>query len=409
MRTMRTDSGGGALRVLWLTQNYHPSPGGMAQSCDRIVRGLREAGVEIDLVHLVRGSGGPMVVRRRSGRDLRCPMQPDGAHALNALWSVLAGGGEAAPYSHVVAFGGVYPLLAGPVYAAWLGCPLVTLIRGNDFDAAVFDLKRRALLVDALERSVRVCAVSQDKVDKIRALAPGITVEWTPSGIDLGEWAPLPSDRERAGAAREVLAAGGRRVLGLFGEIKRKKGALLFLEALVASGHAGRFHLLLVGEAEAPVLDWLDQRGREIAFSVFPFTERFGLLRHYLSCDMVVLPSLYDGLPNVLLEAGALEVPFIAAATGGMADFLEDGAHGFLFAPGDPHGCREAIHRAAHAPDAALRARGSACRRLVEDRLTATHERDRYLEVLHGSRAASSAPGSADRRSLAGLARGRRG
>ena len=37
-----------------------------------------------------------------------------------------------------------------PVFAAWLGVPLITLIRGNDFDAAVFSTRRRPILDDAL-------------------------------------------------------------------------------------------------------------------------------------------------------------------------------------------------------------------------------------------------------------------
>ena len=43
-----------AHRVLWLTGHYPPSRGGMAQSCDRIVRGLRAAGAEVDVAHLTR-------------------------------------------------------------------------------------------------------------------------------------------------------------------------------------------------------------------------------------------------------------------------------------------------------------------------------------------------------------------
>ena len=43
--------------------------------------------------------------------------------------------------THVVAFGGFVPLLAAPTYAAWLNVPLVTLLRGNDFDLGLFDAR----------------------------------------------------------------------------------------------------------------------------------------------------------------------------------------------------------------------------------------------------------------------------
>ena len=53
----------------------------------------------------------------------------------------------------MVAFGGFVPLLAAPTYAAWLNVPLVTLLRGNDFDLGLFTPGRRAILCEALERA----------------------------------------------------------------------------------------------------------------------------------------------------------------------------------------------------------------------------------------------------------------
>ena len=89
----------------------------------------------------------------------------------------------------MVAFGGSRPIAAGPVYAAWLDVPLLTLIRGNDFDAAVFSAQRRPILDEAITRSALVCAVSRDKAEKIAALHPDTPVRWIPNGID---WATGP-------------------------------------------------------------------------------------------------------------------------------------------------------------------------------------------------------------------------
>jgi hypothetical protein len=41
-----------SFRVLWITQNYPPSKGGMSESCDRIVYNLRQSGLVIDVLHL---------------------------------------------------------------------------------------------------------------------------------------------------------------------------------------------------------------------------------------------------------------------------------------------------------------------------------------------------------------------
>src|ERR1051325_10431889 len=156
------------LRLLWLTENYFPGRGGMAQSCDRIVHSLRKAGVVVDLAHLSDRAAKPKVETRQPGRDIVCPLGNDPSHALNELWNLLAKDGPS--FTHVVAFGGSLPLLAAPVFSAWLGTPLITLLRGNDFDTAIFSPKRADVLREALRQSARVCVVSRDKVKKIEAL-----------------------------------------------------------------------------------------------------------------------------------------------------------------------------------------------------------------------------------------------
>src|SRR6185369_4714579 len=145
-------------RLLWLTENYPPDRGGMSVSCDRIVRGLRRAGVHVDVVHLDRGF-------------------PDAAHTINTTWNRIRA--SAAECTHVVAFGGYLPMLAAPAYAAWLDRPLVTLIRGNELDAG-------------LRRSAAVCTVTSEHAEKIAALyAPlykGIAPRVIANGIDFDLW-----------------------------------------------------------------------------------------------------------------------------------------------------------------------------------------------------------------------------
>jgi len=381
-----------ALRLLWLTENYHPSRGGMAQSCDRIVHGLRELGVAVDLVHFTRHLEAPKIESKRRGRYIGFPLDDDPSHGLNCLWNLLDADPERVSLTHVVAFGGVLPLLAGPVYAAWLGLPLVTLIRGNDFDAGVFTPKRSDIVAGALGRSAKICCVSRDKVAKIRALHPGADVVWTPNGIDLAEWEPLPSDLRRAARWREEHVEPGRRVLGMIGQIKRKKGGLFFLEALAASGYADRFHLLFVGDLDEDVTGWLAANEGSVAHSIHPFADRYELLAHYMACDMAVIPSFYDGLPNVLLEAAGLGLPFIASTAGGMGDLLVDGEHGYLFHPGDLHGCRRAIMHAADASGEELRSLGERCRAMVAAEYTSLAEAERYRAIFRDIRPSAVAP-----------------
>jgi glycosyltransferase involved in cell wall biosynthesis len=380
------------LRPLWVTETYPPSRGGMAQSCDRIVHALRASGVEIDVVHLSRRTERWSRETRLGGSDLLWPVTDDAEHALRCLWEQLAEESLRPSWTHVVAFGGLLPLLAAPVYAALLGLPLVTLLRGNDLDLGLFSLRRLGLLERALPRSRRVCVVSRDARAKVAALFPGVETEVIPNGIDLAAWRPLAADRAQAAEWRRRTVSPGRRVLGIFGQIKPKKGGLFFLEALAASGLAERFHLLFVGDLGEEVAGWLaSERGALVAHSVEPHVDRYALLARYPACDLVVLPSFYDGMPNVLVEAMALGVPLLAARTGGMADILIDGESGWLFAPGDGEGCRQALASVAATTDRELAAMGERCRRVAHERFGHQDERDRYRAVLEKTGAGPSA------------------
>ncbi len=360
-------------RVLWLTEHYPPSRGGMAESCDRIVRGLRGAGTEVDVAHLTRRDRPWSATREYGGRLLTASLGDNPEHALRRLWTELAG----EEYTHVVAFGGTYAMLAAPVLAAWLRAPLVTCLRGNDFDTGVFSLRRREAVLTALRASARVCVVARSHGPLVSALVPEAAVTWVTNGIDTANWEILPSERSSAQQWRASAVKPGRRVLGLVGQLKNKKGVGFLLDALLASGHADAFHLLLVGEVE----DGVGERLAGAACSRMPFLERYDLPGVYAACDLVALPSFYDGLPNVALEAAALGVPLLASDAGGLADLADDEI-GFTFPAGDPHACRTAIDRAARATGEQLAKLGAAAGERVRRDFTPAAETAGYLAVL---------------------------
>ena len=351
----------------------------MAESCDRIVHALRSAGIQVDIAHLSRRATDWRVDTKQNGRDLICPIADDEADTMNRLWNLLARENR---FSHVVAFGGALPLTAAPVYAVWLNVPLITLLRGNDFDVAIFTPRRADILREALRQSACVCVVSRDKEQKINALSPDVRTTWIPNGIDLSEWQVLPSHQKKARNWRQEQVSENRRVLGMFGHIKQKKGGVFFLETLLTCGYAEHFHLLFVGELDEAVTEFLQIHESEIAYSIFPFTDRYDLLRHYAACDFVVISSFYDGMPNVMLEAAGLGIPLLASTVGGMADVLRDGEHGFLFYPGDAHECRLALERAATILSDELQRMGDNCRLLVCESFTHEREAVAYIDVF---------------------------
>jgi glycosyltransferase involved in cell wall biosynthesis len=101
--------------------------------------------------------------------------------------------------------------------------------------------------------------------------------------------------------------------------------------------------------------------------------------------DLFVLPSLWEGLPFVLIEAAALSRPIVATAVDGVPEVLDDGKTGLLVPPGDPPALSEAVIRLLTDRDEAARI-GVTARRLVPPRFPlrrmVEQTENLYLDVL---------------------------
>jgi hypothetical protein len=102
--------------------------------------------------------------------------------------------------------------------------PLVTLLRGNDFDTGLFSVRRQHLLLSALRSSARVCVVARNTGEYVAAVAPETPVSWVANSIAGDGWEVLPSERRQATRWREAQVISGRRTLGLIGHLKHRRG-----------------------------------------------------------------------------------------------------------------------------------------------------------------------------------------
>lgn len=154
------------------------------------------------------------------------------------------------------------------------------------------------------------------------------------NGIDLPAH-PVPGPRHRQGTF----------AIGIVGRIDTVKGHLHLLEALARLRHLEDIRLHVFGEG--PLEQSCRRLCRELDLESRVSFEGFQPAIHerMAALDLLVMPSLHEGLPYVLLEAMALKVPVVASRVGGIREAMADDACGLLVAPGDPAVLANAIER----------------------------------------------------------------
>jgi len=75
------------------------------------------------------------------------------------------------------------------------------------------------------------------------------------------------------------------------------------------------------------------------------------VIKLYQKGDIFVLPSLSEGIPIVLMEAMAMQLPVVATRITGIPELVTDGENGFLAAPRDPRTIANKIERLLNDPE----------------------------------------------------------
>lgn len=183
------------------------------------------------------------------------------------------------------------------------------------------------------------------------------------NGVDTARFRPGSRDEARRDAGLPTDAT----ILGLVGRFGAYKRHAELIEAFdrLAAAHPGLW-LLFAGSGgpmEAPT------RARAAA-SPFASRIRFAGLQSdvapsYRALDLLVVPSVNEGLSNALLEAMACGIPVLAHTACGNRNVIEDGANGCLRDLAGPEHLRDALAAVLSNPSS-LSGLGQAARRTVE-------------------------------------------
>ncbi len=322
---------------------------GVACSPGALSERLRESGIEVHELPLV---------RQISPRE--------DLSAAHTLWRVVRRGGYSLVHAHSAKAG-----VLGRVAARLARVPAVYTPHAWSFLVAKSGFERRAYL--AIERLLasftrRIICVSRGELELGRMLGVGVDkLRLVPNGVT----APSP-----------VRARGeGEVVVGSVCRLTRQKGIAYLVRAAEAvrqeRGGGVRFSVAGEGPDLGILKAEINRRGLRDGFELVGVVEE--PWEHLSSLDVFVLPSLWEGMPFVLLEAMGVGLPVVATDVGGVRDVIPDDTFGTVVPPADADALKAAILHYVDHPELRRRVGAAARGRILRE-----FGRERMIEANLG-------------------------
>jgi glycosyltransferase involved in cell wall biosynthesis len=349
----------------------------MAVSCDRLVRNFKRNGITVHIIHFTNRKKKFKTDTVVKGTYSAVPIENSEEFTLSLASEFI----QQLPYldtlTNVGVFGGNLPLNIGPILSKWLQKPLITFIRGNDFDEGIFSKKRNQLLY-ALENSSYVFTVTNEKREKIDRLVTHNNTYFTQNGIDTALWKPAKSHLKRIDDLKKSFNS--KIPIAFVGQLKAKKGVVNFVETFAKFPHKDDFVLCLIGDVSEETKTYI--LNLEVNVQFFAFANQNELVSFYNAISIVAIPSFYDGMPNVLLEAAATKNIVIGANVGGIKDVVNTKVDGFLYHPLQTNELLDILLQVHKMTPAEKEAMGEALYQKIKTKYTEEIEISNYLNIL---------------------------
>ncbi len=235
----------------------------------------------------------------------------------------------------------VFPCgVTGAMVRRFKGVPMVLMCRGYD---DFYDRDEASRFVDAVRPSafqgadaIVVQTEHMNRTLKETFDREGVVI---PNAVD----AALFGGQARE-AAREALGIPAKdRVLVYVGNLEAVKGVAHLIDAMKRLVEPPRLSILGDGSERKALEAQSSGLGERVTFHGWVDLEQ--VPTHLAAADLLVLPTLSEGFPNVILEAMAAGLPVVVTNILGIPEIVDDGVNGLLVPPEDPAALAEAIEK----------------------------------------------------------------
>jgi glycosyltransferase involved in cell wall biosynthesis len=338
--------------LLFITERFTPDLGGVARSATRIINTISQLNIPIDIVtwsrYLQPGEVSPPEIIGVNSRIYRIGLYRHWdmtlPHTLNVLDWLHSSYNYDAVWGHYLFPSG----FLATWFAALHELPSTVSARGNDIDREMFPPGDFARLQWTLQHANLITAVSADIAHKIKLLSARDDVLVLKNAVDTEVFYPLLATKQEI--TKESLGIGEDEiVLAFCGELREKKGQQFLLNALTTVRSQRPACLLIIGEVRASqesILQFYANQQPENSQRII-ITGHLAnpqlVAAHLRLCDVYLQPSLWEGMPNGLLEAMACGCCCIASDAGGIPEVISHGENGFILPRSHLHKLGEAV------------------------------------------------------------------
>lgn len=260
------------------------------------------------------------------------------------------------------------------------GIPYVVSLRGGDVPGLVpeLDTLHRVLTMPrrAFLRTATAVVANSESLAQLSLKTDPVPVIVIPNGVDTDFFAPEPFGRAKPREAVRFL---------FVGRLRPQKNLPAIFKAMADVTRENDLDCRLDIVGDGPQRDKLQRVAKDYGVvervSWHGWLDKEGVRRLYRQSDCFLNPSLYEGMPNTVLEAMASGLPVIASDIGGNNALVQDGHTGILFNLAAPAALAAAMAKITRDPE--LRRRmGARGRERVGKNFSWENVAIRYLELF---------------------------
>jgi glycosyltransferase involved in cell wall biosynthesis/predicted glycosyltransferase len=368
------------LKVCMISSNYPPFKEGMGFAVNRIAKNLARNGIEIhvvtrrpddglsDLMDIETSVEDGIFVHRIMDNEFG--KYHNSSYEINRIMHFLKRLHDTYSFDVFQGFG-IFPCgFISTLISRMTGVPNIVSVRGYWGEIGILDNRYIKSIMWTIDNATSVTFVSESARNKMEHFAKcKHKSEVIYNSLDPGLFLFDES--------RKLNLAGFK--IGIVGMMREKKGWDYLIKAFskLQKEHS-ESNLVLIGFFEKGYVPKVDEKPDNV--TITGFVDRKYVLNYINQMDVVIIPSVSDGCPNVLFESMYCKKPVIGSKVGAIPEIIRDGENGLLVDPCSAEGIYSKLKTLLN--DAKLRERlGINGYRTVKEKFTPENETEQWIAI----------------------------